>query len=246
MPDPSLTARLQRSIAECEPASAAGAALLTRYLEVASFEGSRATQETELASLRELCRIVEQTPFETISIASLSAAADAEGASATRALRRRRVVGRLIRILQQRGELPSNRDLTASRGLERELAATPEQGRQLLRRWLARRSRHVGWFELRQEARRLRRLEELIVLYPDAEPTDLFGLWLRALVRPIVNCDCAPLTRAADPTRCPHCGATAETHGMRSSPAAAKQDRIRSLGRKYLAFRALSVPRDQR
>jgi hypothetical protein len=219
-----------------------GAELLRRYMASVHFEGTPGTQSNELVHLRELCRLVETIEFTSLSVQALTAIADAPAPSITAAKRRRLVVGRLLRLLRQEGELPSAAEVTASRSIEADLLATPPGGRGTLRRWLAVRKRKLGWHELRWEARRLRELEAVIGDYPGADDEELTTRWLLRLVRQIVDCGCPPVTRRTDPAVCVCCGATTASHGSRPSPGEANQRKLSAVACNYLKFRRQPTP----
>ena len=222
--------------------SEASAELIRRYAASVHLDGSPGTRENALVDLREFCRIVESANLTRFSYSALAALANSSAPSPTAARRRRRVIGRLIRLLQSSGELPTNAELTASDAIETIVAETLPGGRPTLRRWLAQRRRKVGWWMLRWEAKDLRDLESVIAAYPGADDGELITRWLFRLVRQIVDCGCAPISRSADHDVCACCGATTATHGSRPSPGEPNQRKLRALARRYLQFRRLPVP----
>jgi hypothetical protein len=230
------------AVAECEPASRIGAHLLERYHGGVHFRGSPSRQWTELAVLRELCLLVEQVPFTQLSVRALLDAASLHAPTPAAAARRRTAVHRLIRLLQYDGVLPGRAELRAGERLAAELERTPDSGRATLRRWLARRQRQCSPHNLSWEATKLRTLEELLPARSGLSDGELITEWLRGLVRDIVDCSCAPVTRARFPDRCEGCGATIETDGSRASPGPGYQAVLRSLASKYLQFRRLPTP----
>ncbi len=243
MPDASVNARAAAIVcATTDRVSELKAELIRRYATSVHLNGTRGVQEEELGYLRELCRLIEGSDFEEVSYQSLAALGALPAPSGTAARRRRRVIGRLIRLLQHSGELPTSPELAASRAIEAIIFETPEGGRGTLRRWLARRRRKLGWHELRWEAKRLSDLEATIVAHPGADDAELTTRWLLASVRSIVNCGCPPITRRSDPSVCTCCGATSASHGTRPSPNEANQRKLRALARRYLQFRRLPTP----
>jgi hypothetical protein len=242
MPSQAIAHRAEEIAASYQPRSAGGAELLRRYLASVHFDGAAGTQENELGFLREVCRLVEAFDFDELSVDVLDRAANSPAPSATATLRRRRVIGRVVRQLRHDGELPTAHELRASRAIEAELIDTPRAGRPTLRRWLASRKRKLGWHELRWEARRLRTLEEVIAEHPDAADDELITRWMFQIVRIVVACDCPPVTRQRNGAICSCCGSTIEKKGSRPSPNEQNQRKLRALGHRYLQFRRLPTP----
>jgi hypothetical protein len=237
--------RARRAVDACVPASPIGVELLRRYAEAVEFHGSDESQDQQLLIAYEVCKLVEETVFDGLSIEALQRTADVPAPSKTAAIRRRRAVHQLTRLLQAVGDLPDTRDLAASDRIQTELALTPSPGRGTLRRWLSQRQHRVGAYELSWEAAGLRKLEEVLCEHPRLDDRDVIGLWIRTLVRPIVDCGHHPVTRAIDPGLCAQCGATFATHGSRPSPGEHRQQKFRSRGAAYLRFRRLPTPTTQ-
>jgi hypothetical protein len=215
--------------------------LFRRYAAAVRLEGSRQAQESALADLRALRRLLERADLQEITYDSLTALAKIPAPSAAAAGRYRRVVRRLIRLLQDSGELPTQKEVRASQVIEQALAAAPAGGRRILRSWLAQRRRTVGWWELRFEAERLQQLELVIASYPGADDNELITRWLRVIVRQIVKCECPPLTRRANPAVCSCCGKTSASAGTRPSPSEPKQREYTVPARRYLEYRRLAA-----
>lgn len=222
----------------CRPAAELGAALLDLYIARIPVSDSPAAAEQDVLYVRELCRIVEANPFTELSVEALEAAAERDAPSKTALCRRRQVVGRVLRLLEQDG-LPPRRDRTISRNLEQELSRLPRDEQSVIRRWLAyRHDQGVGWHELLYEARRIADLERLRREVGSAvADEDTIGLWIRRTVHPVVACDCPPVTRRHDPLHCCSCNASVVTHGTRPSPGPKKRRELRATGRRYLDFR---------
>lgn len=231
--------RVLAAVAACRPLSKTGAFLLERYMQVADTPANT-WPPRERHYVYELCRLVEQNDFAVLTIAGLRKAALANGLSGRARLQRSSVVGRLIRILQTSGELPTQRDLRNRQATRRLLTSVPSASRRFLGKWELARRDVLGPHELRHEIRRLTLLEHLAVHYPDAADEYLLDRWLRLLVRQIVDCRCAPVTRARDPFTCCCCGRTAATAGTRPSPARPKQKEITRIGARYLEFRRVA------
>lgn len=244
MVDPSVSRRAAELVAATTArVSEMRAELIRRYATGVHLGGSRGTQENALVDLREFCRLIEQARLEVISYRSLIALAEIPAPSPTAARRRRRVVDRLIRLLQHSGELPTPKELRASDAIEQTIAAMPTNDRGILRSWLAQRRRTVGWWELRWEARRLQQLELVIGEHPDADDDELITRWLCAIVRQIVDCGCPPVTRRRDPAVCSCCGKTRASHGSRPSPSERKQREYSVVARRYLEHRRFATSR---
>jgi hypothetical protein len=238
MTENAMSDRARTRVAACKPASPLGRLLLERYVEAVDLTDP---SELELVLLTHVCRLVEELPLDTISIRALDEAGEAPQPSKTARRLRRIAAGRLRRLLQATGELPGTRELAAEARIVRLLERAPAAGRGTLARWNEVRA-DIEPFERSHELRRLAQLEEVIAERGLLSDEALIQLWLRRLVRPIVACRCAPVTRAVDPNRCNACGATAESHGTRPSPAPPKQRRLERMGRRYLALRRLPVP----
>jgi hypothetical protein len=235
--------RAQRAVDACVPVSPIGAELLRRYHVALEFGGANKTEDEQVHVLYELCRLVAEIPFPTLSIEALEQAAVAQTVTRYRAKCRHRAVRQLIRLLQAAGDLPDSDELAASRRIQEQLAKTPTAGRGTLRRWLAKRQHRLGWHELSWEAKRLRKLEEVLTTASaDLDDRDIIAAWIRTLVRQIVDCGHHPVTRANDPARCNQCGATVDSHGRRPSPGERKQKELRRTAAAYLRFRRLPTP----
>jgi len=242
MVDPSVSRRAAALVAETiERSSGVGRELFRRYAAAVRFEGSRERQEVALGDLRALGRLLEGVHLQQISYDSLAALTETPAASPAAAKRYRRVVRRLIRLLQSSGELPTPQEVRSSQVIERAIAATPAGGRRILRSWLAQRQRTVGWWELRFEAERLQQLELLIAANPGADDNELITRWLRVIVRQIVKCKCPPLTRWVNPAVCSCCGKTSAGAGTRPSPSERKQREYALTARRYLDYRSIAA-----
>lgn len=233
--------RAQEVIESYTPASPIGAHLIERYRQTLSSDGSIGTQDREIAYLRTLCRLLSAVPLPTLSLSALYELAGQPAATATAALKQQRVVGRVIRLLQHVGELPSTAELRSNRRVLRVIAEAPPGGRSTLRCWLAERQHRVGAQQLFWEAKRLCLLEQVLAANPSLDDRDAISAWLVRLVRQVAKCSCPPVTRARDGSRCNSgsCGATIASHGKRPSPSQRKQKELASLGNKYLRVRRL-------
>lgn len=240
MADPSVSRRAATLVAETiTRVSAAQAELVRRYFAGVRLEGRVQTQEQALLDLREVCRLIGE--LQLISYSSIAALAAIPAPSPTAAKRRRRVVRRLIKLLQNSGELPTLRELNASKAIEQTIAATPLEGRRVLRSWLAQRRHTVGWWDLRFEAERLYQMELVIAAHPEADDQEWITRWLIAIVRQIVKCDCPPVTRSRNHDVCSTCGKTSASHGTRPSPGERKQHEYSVAARRYLEYRRLAT-----
>lgn len=221
--------RLQHRLDTTLPASAIGQALLERYLDRIEIE--RASQpRRERRLVRELCSLVEEVAFPTLTIRALLEAGSANPL-------RGRVCWRLIRVLQADGDLPDSAALRRHVQISRTIAQAPAPARAALERWVELRQENVGPHELSEEIRRYAELERILAEHPDVSAQRAIDLWLRRIVRRIVDCRCPPITRALDPDRCNSCEATTLTHGTRPSPAMEKQQTYAAGARRYLAQR---------
>lgn len=218
--------RLKHRLDTTRPASAIGQALLERYL--ARIEIERAPHpRRERRLVRELCSLVEEVAFPTLTIRALLEAGSANPL-------RRRVCWRLIRILQADGDLPGSAALRKHAQISRTTAQAAAPARAALEHWVELRQESVCAHELCREAKRHAELEQVLAEHPDMSPQHAIDLWLRRIVRRIVDCGCPPITRALDPDRCSSCNATSLTHGTRPSPAKEKQQRYAAVARRYL------------
>jgi len=226
-------------VAAHTPASPIGAELVRTYVGRIRSDGSPDTLRHEIGVLRDLCQMVEATPVPTLSVAALESLLQPPAETAARRERRAKAVRRLIRMLQDNGELPSSHDLRYDRKLYQLLAAAASHARDNLTRWCARRH-GVSPYELYHEARRLQLLEEVLAAQPGLDDRAAVAVWLQTLVRPIVDCGCPPVTRHPDDGRiCRSCGQDAAKPGVKTtpSPGERKQTALRSLAIKYLRQR---------
>jgi hypothetical protein len=229
-------------MSRCHPASDIGRILLARYYDAADFEGVTRHAKEELAMLRALCRVVEDTPFPALSLENLTAAGAAPQQSQTASDMRRIAVVRLRRLLQASGELPAAGTLRHERQIEETIAAAPVAGRRTLERWDVSRRETLNALGRLKEIRHLTRLEEAIAETGEAGDAAILRAWLPLSVRRIVNCRCATITRAETPDRCSACGATIASHGSRPSSGPRRQSELEHLARRYLVFRRRPDP----
>lgn len=234
---------LARARARWAPCTETGGALLDIYFAALELPESRRMQMQELEYAYALLRIVEAFEFSALSIATLLAAANSHNGSANAKRNARVVIRRIIKLLQQRGQLPASGDVARSEAIERELEQTPEPGRPVLRRWLARRRHHVGWIHLHREARRLRKLEQLYAVEPHLSESALLGRWRKTLVRATVDCGCHPAPRALNPLHCRQCDATPETHLVIDILDASHWTQFKREAENYLRFRHAALQR---
>jgi hypothetical protein len=232
----SFAQRVEKLLACFEPASPIGGRLVELYVERISAAGSHATQRAELALLRELCRMLSVAPLPELSVATLDALWQEASVSDARRVVRRRVVGRVVRILQERGELPDRKELHYNARLQLLVTGAPDAARANLRVWLAQRQHRVSPYELYHEARRLLVLEAVLADEPMLAAPDAISAALRRIVHQIAACPCPPVTRSTEGS-CRSCQATPATHGAVPSPGVRKQREFRSLAAKYLAAR---------
>lgn len=235
MPSTDPQMRLDRAYTQCRPRSAAGSQLLDRYYTGVQFDRGGVIPEWELGDFYEACRIADEFSGE-LTLERLEERARMPDLSVTAARRRRRVISRLVKLLEQDG-LPSRAERRANQRTHEFANALPSPLRERVRGWLALRSQTLGWQQLAQEASRIVQLEQIAALNEAWHPGEVISAWLAAVIRPVVKCQCPPVTRAIDPTRCTSCGATIEEVGSRPAPGPRKQDELRSLGRRYLAWR---------
>ena len=235
--------RAKEVVESYTPASPIGAHLIERYRQTLTSDGSIGTQDVEIALLRTLCRLLSEAPLPTLSFSALKDLAERPAPTATAALKQQRVIGRVIRLLQHSGDLPSAAELRSNRQVLRVIAEAPPGGRSTLRSWLA--ARRVSWHELAWEAERLCVLEQVLAANPSLDDRDAISAWLVRLVRQVPKCSCPPVTRARDHGRCNSCGATIASHGRRPSPSLRKQRELASLGQEYLRVRRPPTARSQ-
>lgn len=237
MPKRPFATRVADVAAESTPVSAIGAELVRTYAGRISAHGSGGSLNHEIELLRVLCAMVHAKPLPVLSVAALESLLQLPAASAHQQRLRRKVIRRVVRILQDDGLVPSSHDLRYDRKLHELLDGSASYARDHLKRWFARRH-SVGAYELYHEARRLELLEEVLAAHPAVEEGAAIGAWLGLLVRPVVDCGCPQVTRAKDGLVCSSCGATALPGiGTRPSPGLRKQAELRSLAAKYLAQR---------
>lgn len=237
-----LQANADRLVRSCRPLSESGRGLLERY--AAEVDLSRSPKR-ELELLWAACRLVEEISFDGLSVRALDEAGAQPQASKAGCRYRRVAAGRFRRLLQASGELPAPGELASEARLRRWIATAPPAARATLGRWSEYRSGVLGAYERSHEIRHLSRLERVIETHGPASDASIIQRWLRESVRPIVNCRCAPVTRAIDPEQCSCCGASVATHGTRPSPGPAKQRRLERLAVRYLVFRRGSTPTRQ-
>lgn len=237
MPRTTPVERIRRAHAACTPISETGGSLLNRYLALVDLDRPGPTAENETVFFYELCRLVEQVDLSELSLPKLDSWMNQRGVSRTCRIRRRLIVGRLLRILEADG-FPDARDRRAQGRIDDVLRSVNGHHGVQLRRWVDdRRRAGVGWYELSHEVRRLASLEAIACAAPDGATTDeLVRGWLSSLVQPVVNCKCPPITRYPDPTRCTSCGETID-ESSRPSPSPRKQRELAALARRYLGAR---------
>jgi hypothetical protein len=231
--------RVRAVIESYTAASPIGAELIDIYAGSLSADGSESTQDREIALLRELCRLFAAHAVAGLSIDMLDQLAELPAASPSAALKRKRVVRRLIRLLQHRGDLPASWELRWNRNLRKLVEDASPASRPMLKHWLAQRQSRVSPYELYHEGRRLLPLEDQLQTQPGRDDDEAISAWLQSLVRQVVGCPCAPVTRSADGKRCLKrtCRATTATHALVPSPGLRKQAALRSLARRYLRQR---------
>jgi hypothetical protein len=211
--------------------------LLDRYYSGVQFERGGSIPQRELCDFYEVCRIAEHPNLAELSIERLDELTELPRASASAADRRRRVIGRLIRLLEQDG-FPSRATRRENRQVHALIESLPSPSREQLSDWIALRSETVSWHQLLYEARRVAVLERLTVQSQGLEDAEIIKAWLDAIVQPVVKCKCPPVTRKPeDPGRCSSCGKTIDGVGSRPSPCPKKQDELKAIGRKYLERR---------
>ena len=223
----------------CKPASPIGGLLLERY--VAAIDFTRSSSD-ELLLLRSVCRLVEDTPFDAISVEALERAGAVPQPTRKASRRRAFAARRLRRLLQTTGELPSEKVLALEKKIADLIADAPPAGRGTLNRWNDNRASRLGAFERFHEIRHLARLELVIAEIGDKSDEVLIQLWIDRTVRQIVDCGCHQVGRALNPDHCIECGATSDTCKTTASPGQRKQRRLKSVVRRYLTFRRLPTP----
>ena len=230
--------RLHRHAAACEPTAPVGRKLVDLYLQRLIIRDLHPQTLYEEALLfRLLCTTVEQPELSALSMKRVDQALDRPSPTKTDAGRRRRLRGRIRTLLELEGLIPTRAEATAGRKIDQLIAEAPADRRRTLTEWLHGRGQTLSLHELAREAKHHLLLEAVLHDHPGCSDDVAIQLWLRRLVRPVVNCTCPPVTRRDNPLRCNSCGATPRTAGTRPSPSPRCQGKYERIARRYLRHR---------